>query len=249
MFIFPMMYPKLPDDYDIPPTVYSILNSYVNYGNENPVKISELAKNGRAVFFDFDYPLASGLDKEKFECMILNHYMMRRIGYETMTAFKLALNVKLNEIMPMYNKLFESINNWNIFNDGESTSREQTTNNTSNSTSVNESNSNINSTTNDNNTSDRRFSDTPQSALDDVKNGTYVSQYNYDINSANATSNSDSTASTNITDNKNDTSNISETINRSPADKMSNYINFIEKKQNIYTMIFKDLDSLFYQVI
>ena len=107
---FGMMWPnilKLRNDYPEPPTIYSILNSYVNFSKETPEKIKNLAKTGRAVIFDFDYPLTSNIDKESFECMILNHFLMRRIGYETFTAFNIALNVKLNEIMPTYNIMYE----------------------------------------------------------------------------------------------------------------------------------------------
>lgn len=235
MWMFPTLMNRnfLIADYNIPPTIYSILNSYVNFENPEPVKIKDLARTGRNVIFDFDYPLANGITKETFECMILNHFMMRRIGFDTVTAFKLALNVKLNEIMPMYIKLFHAIDGWEIFKDGEVTTREQITNNTS-------SNS-INNTTNSENTSDRRFSDTPENRLDEIRSGEYVSQYNYDIDTGSANSQTSGNAS--------DTGNLNETITRSPADKMSNYVEFIKEKQNIYTMIFKDLDSLFYQII
>lgn len=229
--IYPMIpnLMKLANDYDEPPTVYALLNSYVNFGKEVPVKISDLAKTGRGIFFDFDYPLASGISKEDFETMILNHFLMRRIGYETVTAFKIALNVKLNEIMPLYNKLFESIENWNLFNDGETISRTAIDNGSSSSTN--------NTTTNT--TSDRRYSSTPQNQIQDVKDGKYVSEYNYDTD--NGSSNNTSNMLNNNTTN--------ETINRSPADKMMLYSEFLKNRQNIYTMIFKDLDPLFYQII
>ncbi len=51
--------------------------------------------------------------------MILNKFLTRRIGFDTVTAFKIQLNVKMNEIMPKFNKLFNSLENWDIFNDGE----------------------------------------------------------------------------------------------------------------------------------
>lgn len=239
--MFPMipLYPLVPNilklgiSHDEPPTIYALLNSYVNYSQEEPTKISDLAKTGRAMFFDFEYPLAEGVSKEDFETMILNHFLMRRIGYETVTAFKIALNVKLNEIMPMYNKLFESIENWDLFNDGETVNRI-----TNDSRTVNNSTSNNTIT---NTTSDQRYSDTPQNSLADVRNGQYVSEYNY-----NQDSGSTSNAGTNNTI---EGGNLSETIVRSPNDKMRLYTEFLKNRQNIYTMIFKDLDVLFYQII
>ena len=235
--MFPMMFPMIPNlmklnNCDLPPTIYALLNSYVNFANDEPVKIADLAKAGRACIFDFDYPLAEGWDKEDFETMVLNHFLMRRIGYETVTAFKIALNVKLNEVMPNYNMLYNSIKNWNIFSDGESITRQQT------SEGSNAINSSSNNTTSD--TSDRRYSNTPQNQLADVRDGKYVSEYNYDQNSGSAT-NQTATAGT-------DSNEINETITRSPSDKIKIYQEFLAARQNLYTMIFKDLDNLFYQI-
>ena len=207
-----------------PPTVYSLLESYVNYGKTDKVKIKDLANAGRSMFFDFDYPLSSHVSKENFETMIINHYIMRRIGYETVTAFKIALNVKLNEIMPRYNKLFDCLDGWDLFNSGETVTRNQQDNRSTSS----------NGTVN--NISDQRFSDTPQNQIQDVQDGKYVSQYSY---------NTDQATNTN---NINDQGNVSETITRSPADKINLYNEFLKNSQNIYTMIFRDLDVLFYQL-
>lgn len=241
------LYPLVPNilklgiSHDEPPTVYALLNSYVNFAADEPTKIKDLANAGRAMFFDFEYPLATGMTKSEFECMILNHFMMRRIGYETVTAFKMALNVKLNEIMPMYNKLFESINGWNIFTDGEIMDRtvtdSRTVNNTGTSTGTN------NTTTSA--TSDRRFSNTPQNELQDVRDGQYVTEYNYDSDTGTANTTSSATNNNSSVEGGNQT----ERIIRTPTDKMHLYTEFLKNRQNIYTMIFKDLDSLFYQII
>ena len=83
--IVPMFYPMLPNDCDLPPTIYSLLDAIVNYNSEEETPIKNLAKSGRSEIFDFDYPLSSNISKEDFEVMILNNYMMRRIGYETLT--------------------------------------------------------------------------------------------------------------------------------------------------------------------
>lgn len=247
--MFPMfpLYPLVPNilklgiSHDEPPTVYALLNSYVNFANDTPAKIKDLANAGRAMFFDFDYPLATGMTKSEFECMILNHFMMRRIGYETVTAFKMALNVKLNEIMPMYNKLFESINGWNIFTDGEIMDRTLTDSRTVNNTGTSSGTNNTTSST----TSDRRFSNTPQNALQDVRNGQYVTEYNYDMDGGTSNTTSSATNSNNSVEGGNQT----ERIVRTPTDKMHLYTEFLRNRQNIYTMIFKDLDSLFYQIV
>ena len=232
-YLIPTLIPIIPNDNQKPPTIYALLNSIVNFGKEEQVKISELAKNGRGTFFDFQYPLSKVINKEDFECMILNHYMMRRIGFDTLTAFKLQLNVKLNEIMPVYNKLFDALETWNIFQDGEITERDLSDNRTINNT------NNINSESESN--SDRRFSEMPQNQLQNIADGTYLTDYNLDKNNDKSKTNGES--------NTKDDNIVKEIIKRSPADKINIYKQFIESKNNIYSMIFKDLDNLFYQLV
>ena len=216
--LFYNIFRPLPTDYDIPPTVYSLLNAYVNFGEETKVKINKLAEEGREMFFDFDYPLTTNLTKKDFECMILNHFLMRRIGYDTVTAFKIALCVKLNEIMPKYNILFDSIHNWNLFNDGEVISRSIS--------------AIINNSGNGSNISDRRYSDTPQNQLSDIRDGSYVTDYNYDTDT--------STTQQSGTEARN------ETETRSNSDKIALYTTFSREVTNVYTLIFKELEPLFY---
>ena len=253
-------YPYLPNNCDLPPTLYSILNSIVNYGVEDKTKIKDLAKMGRAKIFDFDYPLSNNVSKETFETLILNKFMMRRIGFDTVTAFKLALNVKLNEIMPEFNILFDSLFNFNLFLDGEVETRELTEAKNKTTSGVSDSTGN---TTNTNNTSvtgtdisDRRNSLMPEDKLSEVKNGEYVTEYNYDTNTTDTrNSSSDITDSTKkivssgseVNDNL-----IQEIIKRSPKDKMTilkEYSKYLNEKNNIYSMIFNRLDVLFYGLL
>ena len=232
-----MMMPLFPNINTEPPTLYSLMNSIVNYNNPNPVKISELSKNARTTIFNFDYPLSSKVTKEEFEVMILNKFMQRRIGYQTFTSWQLQLNVKLNEIMPLYNKLFDSLEGWDLFNDGEQVTRDVTDNRVIDGTSTQ-----IGSGTT-NQTSDKRYSELPQNQITDVQNGTYLTTYNYDTDTGSTTQNSSTTTKSD------DTGNLKETIKRSPSDKIKIYQEFIQNKNNIYTMIFKDLDTLFYQIV
>ena len=246
--MFPMLIPNLfplKNDYDEPPTIYSILNSIVNFDNPDPVKIKDLANAGRSRIFDFDYDLSNNITKEKFECMILNHYMMRRIGYETVTAFKLALNVRLNEIMPYYNKLFDAMANWKIFEDGETTHRDITTSNSGSDTSDGTASSN--GSANDSTSSDRRYSNTPQNKISEVRSGEYVTEYNYDQNTGTSSNTNSSTSHTTATNSNNGETH--ETVTHTPADKMKNYIEYANENKKIFSMIFKDLDQLFYQLI
>ena len=227
--IYPFIIPPAFPDYNIPPTLYRLLNSIVNFGEEEQTTIKDVAAAGREEIFDFDYPLTENLDKEEFEILILNHFLMRRIGYDTLNAFKIALNVKLNEIMPIYNKMFDMLDGWTIFNDGEEVSR-----------TVSDAGSNsLNNITSTSNISDRRYSDTPQNQLSNVRDGKYITDYNYDTDTGSVSSSAAGS----------DTRYTVETITRTPSDKMKLYKEFIENKKSIYTMIFEDLDVLFYGLI
>lgn len=244
---FPMFIPFIPPNCDKPPTLYSILNSIVNgmKDEEDYTKIKNLAKEGRTTIFDFDYPLTLNITKEKFECMILNHFLQRRIGFETVTAFKIQLDVKLNEIMPIYNKMFDALENWDIFESGEVITKTGEDNKTSEST--NNTANSLSNTSTSSNISDRKYSDTPENKITQIQNGEYVTDYNYDTNSSsdNSTSNGTSQA---INKGKDDTY-YTETTTRSPADKIAIMKEMQENIKSIYTMIFKDLDCLFYQLI
>ena len=235
MWMFPNLF--LPADYNLPPTLYSIMDAMVNFGQTDKVKIKDLPLASREEIFDFNYPLTNKISKQDFEVLILKHFMMRRIGYDTMAAFKIALDVKLNEIMPIYNKMFDMLDGWDLFSDGEVETRNVVdSRSTQNLSSLNQTNSGTD-------TSDRRFSELPQNRLTDLQNGNYVTDYNYDTNTTSNSMNNQS--SSNITD----SGSLNERIERSPADKIAIYKNFLESRESIYTMIFRDLDNLFYGLV
>ena len=249
--MFPNEYPNLffvpfiPVMNERPPTLYSLLQSIVNYGKEEQTKIKDLASAGRATIFDFDYPLSDKITKEDFEKMILNHFLMRRIGFETLTAFKIQLNVKLNEIMPMYNKLIDLLYSNDAF--GEITKRKGFDNrivdNTSNTTNEMTNVSN----TKHQNISDRRGSNTPQNELDNIRQGKYVTEYHYDTDNSNNEDTSASNGTSQNISNTKDNNNYEETTSKINMFEIYSKLN--EEIKNIYTMIFKDLDCLFYQLV
>ena len=216
-----------------PPTLFQICQS-ICYTNETPSRIMKLAENSRAeIFRDVEYPLSSKLDKEQFEINIINHFLMRRIGQETLRAFQLTLSNKLNEIMPYYNKLFDMLEGWDIFSDGEEVTR--TSQNNSSARASNYSNSK------NENSSDRRYSDMPDNRLQDIRNGTYMTNYNYDKNQSGSEDISSGDSSSQ--------SNVIENIKRTPADKLSLYKEFIDNQKSIYTKLYKDLEPCFYGLL
>lgn len=278
-----LCFPRFPEDNNKPPTLYSILNSIVNYDSESKTKIRNLAKAGRETIFDFDYPLSDNINKETFETNILNHYLMRRIGYETVTAFQIGLESKLNEIMPVYNKMFDV-----LFTDlGDVTIKEgtgnretktdtkgkdnKTTNNITGKTSQNnsETNNTLSNTTNTTteNISDRRNSELPQSEIENVQNASYLTDYNYDTvnNTGEDTSESEGNSTTESSSSESGTSNTLESatnennqnvIDDNKYKETITHINNLEvlknlneNIKNVYSLIYKDLDVLFYGLI
>lgn len=233
--------PFIPIMNEKPPTIYSLLQSIVNYGKDEQTKIKDLASEGRTTIFDFDYPLSNKITKEEFETIILNHFLMRRIGFDTLTAFKIQLNVKLNEIMPMYNKLIDLL--YKNIDLGEITEKTGTDNRTVDNTTSN-SLSNTSNTTHQN-ISDRRNSNTPQNQLDNIRDGKYVTEYNYDTDNS---TNQDTSSTTGSSESNTEDNNVyQETTKR--VNLLDEYIKVNEEIKNIYTMIFKDLECLFYQLV
>lgn len=237
----------IPDINMNPPTLYSLLESIVNYGKDEKTKIKDLAKEGRSEIFDFDYNLTERLTKEEFETHIINHYLMRRIGYETLTAFKIALNCKINEIIPIFNKLYNSIENWDLFL-GDETIRSGTdiTNSSSNNNTV--SNANNTSSTNSLNVSDRRSSDTPQDRLEDIRDGSYVTNYSYDTDNSSSSDSSNSNGTSNSETSSRDNKEYQEKITHSPnaSERLELIKNIQNEITNIYKIIYNELDVLFY---
>ena len=207
-----------------PPTLYSLMESMVNYDREEKVKIEDLSSYARTTIFDFDYPLDSTL-KEDFEKMFLDHYMFRRIGFETYTAWKIHLKVKLNEIMNKYNILMQEINSLTI--DGRTISETKETHETTGSS----------SDLANSGTTDNRYSDTPENKITEVQSGEYVSDYTY--NQTTGSSNGSSSGSLNR----------GESRTLTDGDKLDEYLKIQDKLKNIYSRIFKECDSLFYAII
>lgn len=224
-----------------PPTLYSIMNSMANFENEDQIKIKDLALATRERIFNFEYPISVNLGKEKFEELFLKHYMFRRINYDTFTSFRLHLEVKLNEIMPKYNKMIDGFMLLNF--DGEVTKHIRSQNDERNIKNTGESSGITN--TESSGVVDSRSSDTPQNLLEDVKDGSYVTEFNY----SNTDDNSNVTSSTESSSDTKDVGKLLEEITISKGDSIDEYKKYLEIVENIYSMIFKECDCLFYGIV
>lgn len=83
--------------------VYAGLSESVGYDS-----VDEVISNARPKIFDFSYPIFDEAYRPVLETKILLHYYTREISEETVGLWKLRLKTKMNEIMPFYNKLYES---------------------------------------------------------------------------------------------------------------------------------------------
>lgn len=67
--------------------------------------IGELIENNVNIF-DFDYPFYNEERRKQFEQHFIEHFYFDEIGQETVARFKHRLKIKLNLIMPYWNKIF-----------------------------------------------------------------------------------------------------------------------------------------------
>jgi hypothetical protein len=212
--------------------------------------------------FNFDFPIFDENYRQVLCRKILKHYYTREIAHETVGRWKLALNAKLNEIMPYYNQLYKSeLLEFNPFYDVDLTrSREGsgTSNRTSNNTETNSGTSkNVSSGSSTNNTDTlNRFSDTPQNSMDTqgiadsvpLTTVTKVNEDNTTTNESTDTLTRNDSKTGNGTENINNTDKYIETVKGKQGTE--NYSSLLKKFRetflNIDMMIIEDCSDCFF---
>lgn len=212
--------------------------------------------------FNFDFPIFDENYRQVLCRKILKHYYTREIAHETVGRWKLALNAKLNEIMPYYNQLYKSeLLEFNPFYDVDLTrSREGsgTSNRTSNNTETNSGTSkNVSSDSSTSNTDTlNRFSDTPQNSMDTqgiadsvpLTTVTKVNEDNTTTNKSTDTLTRNNTKTGNGTENINNTDKYIETVKGKQGTE--NYSSLLKKFRetflNIDMMIIDDCSDCFF---
>lgn len=136
---------------------------------ENETDVDTIISSVRTKIFDFDYPLPNADEETKtnLETKIIKHYYMQEIGFETWGRFKLALNERMNLIMPYFNELYKSIK---LQGDNPLTNLEITETRNIATSNTNEINSNGSSSA----TSKEVFQDTPTSQLGNTDYATNI---------------------------------------------------------------------------
>ena len=212
--------------------------------------------------FNFDFPIFDENYRQVLCRKILKHYYTREIAHETVGRWKLALNAKLNEIMPYYNQLYKSeLLEFNPFYDVDLTrSREGsgTSNRTSNNTETNSGTSkNVSSGSGTSNTDTlNRFSDTPQNSMDTqgitdsvpLTTVTKVNEDNTATNESTDTLTRNDSKTGNGTENINNTDKYIETVKGKQGTE--NYSSLLKKFRetflNIDMMIIEDCSDCFF---
>ena len=166
---------------------YAGLDHSVGYENVDDVITKALPK-----LFNFNFPIFDENYRSVLETKIVKHYYTREICCETLGRWKMFLNTKLNEIMPYYNKLYESADlqynplyDADYFREGNKRGEEtgQNTHNSTRTDNLKEENNTLR--TDDLTTENERevenkndhwdyYSDTPQGGLNGIQNNTYL---------------------------------------------------------------------------
>lgn len=143
-------------------------------------KVKDIIEDSWDKVFDFDFPIFDEEYRSVICKKILMHYYTREIGLETVGLWKLKLETLMNEIMPYYNERYKSmLMKYELFKDADYYTEHQ------GSGKGESADDSVLSKYNDGTTSGRRtrgreetdyniFSDTPQGALTNVNNETYL---------------------------------------------------------------------------
>lgn len=152
-----------------------------------------------------DYPIFSEAYRETLNNKIIEHYSFREIGFETPFLFKHHLNERLNEIMPYYNQLYESQEEFKALKKFENKNYKETytgtisgdgtrsgTDEDKRQITTNTANTKEGSTTDN---TQNIYSDTPMNKLniENIKAGEYATNVTIDNKSGTNTENNDTT--------------------------------------------------------
>ena len=159
----------------------------LNYDNSKvTLELRDLVENGVKIW-DFDYPsYYKGEQKKAFEQKVIDHYLFRQIGQETVGRFLHYFRSKIREIMPYYIQLYESVDLYKSIEDPlESYSLTETYERDTSSSGTTKSSG---STTDKR---EERFSNTPQGSIDNIDK--YMTEATVNDDSTSSSGNSEST--------------------------------------------------------
>lgn len=219
--------------------------------------VDEIISKAREKIFNFDYPIFDESYRGVIETKFLKHYYTREISEETVGLWKLRLNTKFNELMPYYNKLYESeklkFDALTTFNVTKNSKNENKSDNKLTEESTIKSNGTAKGVVKATNEGRDLYSDTPQGALTNVENETYLTNARKVID--NDKTDSESSNTSNTSNNRNSANvftsvdtyleNVSGYSGASPADLLLKYR---ETFLNIDLMVIEAMSDLFFNL-
>lgn len=132
--------------------------------------VDDIVRTAAQKIFKNSYLIFDENYRPALEQKILKHYYTREIGFETVGLWMLKLRIKMNEIMPYYNQLYQSaLMSFDPFKDTDITTEHKRNENGY----TNDAGSNS-STANNESTGYNLFSNTPQGSLSGVESMTYL---------------------------------------------------------------------------
>ena len=224
-------------------------------------KMNEVIETARQKIFNFDYPIPEEY-KQNLETKINRRYYFREIAVETYALWHFFLQNKMQEIMPYYNQLYESLiyeyepfDNVNI----TTTGMDNIEGNKTESNDMSFSNTSTNkiddktTTTADN---WKYYSDTPQGGVDGLSSHKYLTNATNVDNTNTATGSSTSNGNTNGNTNENKEENKRENKNYSETIKGKNntksysemIVEYRKSLINIDNEVINELSDLFFML-
>lgn len=184
------------------------------------------------------YPIFKEEYRDHLTGIIIDHFWNREIGMETVSMFQLAMRRKMNEIMPLYNKLY---NSELIAFDPLSTVDLNTINNMTSNQATDSSSDSTNSSDNDSDSLATSY-DTPSTVLSGSKD--YASGAAGSESHSNVVGAGQETANTNV-----DSIQTSDSTTKGYQGSASALLSaFRDTLLNIDLMIVQDLEDLFMSV-
>lgn len=179
--------------------------------SQDETNVATVIETARPLIFNFEYPSYTDEQKKRLETKILKRYYTQEIAYETYGRWHLALDERMNSIMPYYVKLYASADlEFDPLNDIDmTTTRINSGSETNKETSASETNA-----------SDKRnewnlYSDTPQGGISGLESNTYLTNATHDT----ADNSTGTTGSMNTEGSKTSTDNGSEHVSGKSASK------------------------------
>lgn len=210
-------------------------------------KIDEILSEAWNKIFEFSFPIFDESYRAVLCKKILKHYYTREIGFETYGLWQLKLDTKMNEIMPYYNKLYNSANlEFNPLYDADYRRIHEGSGSGEGERSETRANSGTRGGTDSRHNVDK-YSDTPQGALVNVEAGTYLTNATVDDSSGSYSQTLSDNGSTNGTNSYSTTDEyVDHIVGKFPGHTYAKLITEYRKTLlNIDMLIIEELKDLF----